>query len=472
MGRRGFMELTGAAGIAALSSSGIQPQIDTDTAERHGVLVGQRSARPALADLRNEWDTFQFVYLATDGGVYHATERDGDWRGPVSPRTNIRLVYDESDLPPAENGTHTLQDGVGYVPMGFVLHEYPLELNGTNPLLGMHGGLDGFVYSGAGSGRGAAVQGTDANFFMRDLYLHAPGATLLDLTATTSEEMLVESYSTNDAAGLGNAGSLGTIEGYKVPTFKGCNFGDFDAGLTFDGTSNKIAFFQCPIRSVSASNVDALTLAGSATTEFIDMASCYFKDVQSDTVLWRLDSRPTEALQLRGTLIDPAATFANVIVDSGGTDLRDEPGIKIATSFPLADSNIGGEIDLDSAGTVTGSATGTTITNATTAAALERMSSPSDGVLEYNAEYDSDVVAHISGAVSGSTTTFIVELQLNGSRVTRSRIPRETKGGGSPVGFAGTTRLNGLTSGDQLSAYLEDTGGSSDLTLEAFQITV
>lgn len=148
---------------------------------------------------------------------------------------NTRIVSQTSDLPFNSNtGEHELEDGTVYRFDGFVTSTSPIQLAPNSPLVGGHAGVDGFIHTGGGT----AIKGTDSNVFMRNMYGHAPGGTLFDVSGNTTTETLIQSCSFSDAAGLGNMADLGMFAGFRVPTFKSCNFENFDSGLVFDSNGN------------------------------------------------------------------------------------------------------------------------------------------------------------------------------------------------------------------------------------------
>lgn len=244
---------------------------------------------------------------------------------------NVVHVSDSSDLPPVQNGRHQLQPQTGYLFNGFITSQYGLELATQTPLAGFHGSLDGFIHTGGD----AAVYGRNVGYFAQDLYIHAPGGTVYDLSGTTQNEILVNEVNHNDAAMLGNISDMGTIDGYRVPSFEKTNFGDFNSGITFSGTSEKILFSSCPFRSVDDDNVTCFTFNG--TTEIISFVGNYVTGVQSDTEVMRV----TNADDVNGIIQYSATTHGADVTESNilvGDISVDRVGMRVSDSFPLADS--------------------------------------------------------------------------------------------------------------------------------------
>lgn len=261
---------------------------------------------------------------------------------------NVVQVSSSDDLPAVSNGRHQLEDATAYKFNGFVTSTAGLELASTSPLIGTHGGIDGFIHTGGAT----AIYGRDANYLSRDMYVHAPGGTVYDLEATQSEEMLVESISISDAAGLGNISNLGTVDGFRVPSWKGCNFEDFDAGLTFTGSPDKVFIEGCPLRGVTASSVTILEFDSNFTTDIVDLPNNYVKGVQSDTEVINVDASATinRIFQYTGTTHDSTVTESNILTGAAGSDVV---GYRVKNSFPISDSVAIANYTLDSGSTAT-----------------------------------------------------------------------------------------------------------------------
>lgn len=389
-------------------------------------------------------------------------------RLPQVSHENHTLVKRQADLPEASGGTITLESSHVYEWDGFVILDTPLEWSGITVHKGRHGGVDGVLYTGSG-----AVFRGSGYILMSDMLVSTPGADVFDMSGTVDTEILCESVTFADPAGMGKINSLGTIDTYRVPSFKGCNFEDFDDGLTFTGDIEKIFFSECPFRTVTASGVTCLTFDVDSIS-IVDIVDCYVKGVQSDTkvVDVKPGSFPSEVFQYRGTTHDSSVTKSNILTGEVGVKTV---GTKVLGSYPLRDSTVGGQVNIDTAGVVTGS--GTTPTQigsqntTTTASNLERMSSPSDGVLQYDANYDEIVTVNLHVGALGAQTIFSIYIGKNGSEITTSR----SAGLLSNVNDAETLSTSAkveLTEGDTIEAYIENEGGSDDLTAGSFVMTV
>jgi len=261
---------------------------------------------------------------------------------------NVVQIDSAADLPPVKNGRHQLEDATGYKFNGFVSSQHGLALGTRTPVLGAHGGLDGFICTGGGP----AIYGRDAGVFMRNVSVHAPGGTVFDVKGDQTTEMLAESCSYSDATDFGSIATLGSFDGLRVPTFKGCNFGDFDGGLTFTGSPDKVFIEACPLRGVTKSNVTIFTFDSEFTCEIVDMPNNYVKDVQSDTQIIDVDPSATitEVFQYRGNTHDPTVQTSNILNGAAGAQ---EPGYRVKGSFRLTDSIATVTYSLDATSTTT-----------------------------------------------------------------------------------------------------------------------
>lgn len=379
---------------------------------------------------------------------------------------NHVLVKREADLPDPSGGTTTLNSSTVYEFDGFVSLDNPLELNGICPLKGRSGGVDGILYQGSG----ALFRGS-GYFLAKDLYFGAPNEDIFDISADQTTEILVESCSFSDEAFMGNMNSLGTIDGYRVPSFKGCNFADFDDGLTFDGSPDKIFFSESPFRGVDSSGVTILTLASTIDTYIVDITDCYIKGVQSDTKVIDVKSggAPTEIFQYRGTTHDLTVTKSNILNGEVGVDTV---GTKVESCFPLKDSSVGGTLGYDGSGEVTGSGTEPTqVTTPTVAGNLERMSKASDGVLQYDAKFDEQVKVDAHLSVNGANSTFSIYIAKNGTEIPVSRMRGLLSNNSDSETISTVTKVD-MTKGDTVSIFIENDGGSTDLNVASYNLTV
>ena len=101
----------------------------------------------------------------------------------------------------------------------------------------------------------------------------------------------------------------------------------------------------------------------------------------------------------------------------------------------------------------------------------ERTSKPTEGVIRYGGKPDQKLTVHTNMSVSGANTEFAVYLGKNGSVIPRSRSLGFLANSSSPAGAVSLAEIE-LTSGDTVSAYLENTGGTKDLTAETMGLTM
>jgi len=446
LSRREFAQV-GVASLLTLPTN-VQPVQSDPNISTEGeyqsvvVLAGPKSARPAPnSDFFSRDDVtrkyYAYRYDALDTGEEAVITQDRNSWQPLN-YIQRRNIFSASDLPEPTNGTHTLDARTAYIFNGFVTSQNGLDISNGPALLGRHGSMDGFIHTG----QQTAITGTNGGFFARDLYLHAPLGQMFDLTATTSEEMLVESISMSDAAGLGNIANLGTIDGFRVPTFKGCNFEDFDAGLTFTGTPEKVHIIDSPLRGVTASGVTILEFDANLSTNIVDLPKNYVKDVQSDTEVIRVDPNATvsEIFQYTGNTHDASVTKSNILTGAAGTDVV---GYRVKNSFPITDSVAIGNYSLDSNSTATISTQATdkndgdayvTIPGATTSELNIRWTI-GDNEATYNGKKDTQtqLTATLSLGTGGGDTVATAWFR-NGSIVSGTPTRTATQGTGNAVG--------------------------------------
>jgi hypothetical protein len=377
-----------------------------------------------------------------------------------------KIINSVGDLPEADdNGEIHLTDDRAYAFHDFIMSSDTLVLGDRTPILGTHGSMAGFIHTDGGT----AIKATDDPVFLRNLYIHALGGTAFDFSADDTTEILVESVSLSDAAALGNMSDIGTVDGYRVPSFKGCNFEDFDSGFTFTGTSKKIFFSECPFRGVTADSVTVLEFDADCDTDIVDITDCYMKGLQSDTKVVDVAGTINEIFQYRGTTHNSGVTKDNILNGSVGTEAV---GTRVSDCFPLGDSDVSGSVSLDSSTTVTDSGSSATeIGGTTTLRNAERTDSPNAGELRYIGKDDrtADVTAVVS--VSGSNTEFQIAIALNGTVQSRT-----TAKGFLPNNSNAVTVTTGgnfdLTENDVLTATVENTGGNTDLTAEELNLYI
>jgi hypothetical protein len=395
--------------------------------------------------------------------------------GHIRPQTSYRTIFTEpdvhvfesNDLPSPSNGTITLENKV-YRIHGFVnLGTDNLDISNSPIFKGQHGGSDGLIYTGGGD----MLTGTDGAFFAADLSFDAPGGTIFNISGDTTTEILAESCNFADPTNLGNLASLGTIDGFRVPSFKGCNFEDFNGGLTFTGTSDKIFISESPLRGVTQSNVTILEFDANCDTDIVDLTDSYVKGVQSDTVVIDVDPSATIAdiFQYRGTTHDQTVTESNILTGAAGVG---EVGYRVESSYPLSDSGVIGELSLDSP-TETTISTQDTYTAVSGATSLgnetERVSQTSNGVLQYDGKKDVKVQITSSCTVEGgSNETYALAIAKNGTVEPTSEARIE--GTGNTPKFAGPSSIEDLTTGDTISIQVKNIDGTSNVTFDLYNL--
>lgn len=188
-------------------------------------------------------------------------------------RNNHVVVRSVEDLPTVTNGEHVLAENTYYEFNGNVVINSPLRISSGTALGGAHLSQDVIVYTGTA----AAIKSTNVGFEIKYCTVIAPNGSLLDLTGGITDEFVAE------WVGLYNCLSIGTVTGFRVPTFKNCAAENFADGITFTGTSNKIFVDASPFRN-AGENAVAIYFDENCVTRAIDIGGNYFKEFQSGAV--------------------------------------------------------------------------------------------------------------------------------------------------------------------------------------------
>lgn len=361
---------------------------------------------------------------------------------------NTKEISSVEDLPPVEDGFHQLEDMTEYRINGFVSIENGIELGTNTPVKGFHGGSSGLIYSGGGT----VFKADNQPAFINDLFVLAPNATLFDLVGGDND-LVIDSLSTKDVMQMGNIANLGVIEGFRVPSFKGCNFEDFNGGLTFTGNSDKIFIEGTPFRN-TGEDVKIFEFDAALKTGIIDIVDCYITKVQSDTevVYVHPNAIIEQQFQYRGTTHEESVTRTNII--AGSVDKNSEP-FWVTDSYPLADTTIYGSYDIDDVGTIeiTSQAVNEEDEAAyvmsdipTTAKGLARFEHTSPSQLEYVGKRKRSI--QIDYSVAGSTgdnEVLLFAMFKNGSllpgSVTRFLVQQLDFAGGSTIAGSGAGKV-------------------------------
>ena len=430
-------------------------------------MFGPESVLPGPNDAF--WDnkiSGLYLYETYEGTRYWATVENKSWN-PVNWTNNV-FVTSSEDLPSPTNGTHTLENKV-YWFVGFVTSPYGLDISNSPILLGRHAGYDGFIHTG----QNTAITGSGGNYLQDSLYIHAPGGTLYNISGDQTTEMLVTDSAFSDAAGIAPIANLGTINGFRVPTWKNCNFEDFNSGLVFDGNPDKIFVTSSPFRNVTAAGVDILTLAGTSDVAIVDFVDNYVKDVQSDTVMWRVESggEPSEVFQYRGTVHDTSFTEDNAIVGPNSSPTV-EP-YWVSDSHPVRDSSVSGELYLTGSTTVSigvqdqwYEVNGSTDTGDES----ERVTQASNGTIQYVGQKDVNVQVTVNSSFTGANgRTYEIAIAKNGTVEPASAMEVEAGGSQAPVNPS-TGAIEDLETNDTITLQVRNRDGTGDATFSAYLI--
>lgn len=386
----------------------------------------------------------------------------------IFPANDKEMVSKQSDLPDVESGFHQLEDGTTYFIDGQVTSEYGIEHNGSSMLRGLDFRNDQFVYTGTG----VAHRTRGDEFFYRDLTTVAPSGTMFDLDGqdnAEAEDDKVEMLVLDSAFQM--SADLGTIEGYKVPSFKGVSFDQWDEGITFTGSPNKVLLSGCPFRTPDSGATQAVLFDSSFTTDFIDISGGFFKRF-GGTV---------DAINFNGTLNKSGIIAANLFEDDTINDIlvnfdKTSVGWQVSNNSGLQDSRVAGIYTKDgsSATDLGGNAdTYTKITGATTAQGTpERLSHTSPNTFTYTGKDSVTVSVTVSITLDGAADNFNAAVFKNQSAVPGGDMTWQGSGVAVPVNAVVLSEVD-LTTGDEIEIYIKnEDSGDNDPTIDDMQVRV
>lgn len=376
-------------------------------------------------------------------------------------KSNHEIIRSEDDLPGEEGETHQLEDGVEYEFNGTVEIEGNIERGSGNQLKGSNWGRDIINYTGDG----ALFTGKSGEFFMRNLSVMAANGNVFDIEGTPTTEFL-----TQDCAIL-ICDAIGTITGFRTPSFTKFSFDNFDGGLTFLGEPDKIFMESSPIRN-AGENVTALTFDGDGglDLELIDINSGFFKDFHPTANAIEVTGSPvSDFAVVRGNLSDFVLEDRLVGVGRdtvrwnflGNSDVRNSTAAANMTKDASTTTDLGDSTD-----------TYTKITGATSAQRAERFTHTSPNTLTYDGAKIREVELRASVTLDGVQNDFSVAWFKNQSLIDGAEQSWEGSGVGVAVNGTvfGTTTLE---TGDELELFIKNAeDGTNDPTIDSFQAVI
>lgn len=491
--RRDFMEVSGAAGLAALSgspaprdlannlSAKIYYPTDPKTFDAFGLLIGPASGRPATSGgWLEQWDKYYFAYFSTDGQqLATITHLDRSWQTVFKARQNVEIINDASQLPNPSSGISTLDASKLYLIDGTVdiqnANIDTIDINGAT-LRGTHAAIDTLLTTGAGPLLQA--RGTDA--YISRVALSAPSGVVLDLDAQDAAAALADKQQfLFDIAVIADANDLGSITGYKAQSFKFNAFQNFDAGLTHDGDPQKVFYSESIFRN-TADSVVAITLADGITVDVVDITGNYFYNFGSSPTALDVVNGPTDG----GT--NPVSRQAAYVRNFHGSNFTqsnilsgvsfETPGWSIVSSAPLADSTVLGDYSLDSptATTISSQDTYNPVNGTTTAGTTERWKKSGDNEFQYTGKVSEVISIEVKMSIEAASTTIGVAIEYhNGtswSVLQQSEMTYETGGAGSAVA-APTSANKRFSTNDKFRVVVKDIDGTNDITVNQMNVT-
>lgn len=135
--------------------------------------------------------------------------------------------------------------------------------------------------------------------------------------------------------------------------------------------------------------------------------------------------------------------------------------------------DVSGSLVLDSPGVITGSGDGPTLIELPTTLYVPNLVEKySDGIVEYVGPTDLIDTIIVTASISGANTTFEMGVSVNGLPAEdRTETSGATAGSSKPEGITLHGELQ-LSPGDRIGVSIENTGGTTDLTVEQLKISV
>lgn len=395
---------------------------------------------------------------------------------PISyERVDYQVVQSEDDLPSPSNGVITLDSETYYEFNGLVSTSNTIEFSTNSYLSGKNWSNDGLVYTGTGS---AITNATNANVNMRFLVISCPnGGDALDISADDTTEHFMHLMA------IADVGSIGTVSGFRVPTFSKVAYEDYDSGLTLTGSSNKIFMSQNIFRSPD-SETSSVLFDGSIDTDIVDLNGNYFKDhdnTGSSAIELADGATVNEFGIIRGNAFGQNTTNRTVGFD------QTTVGWAFNSNTPIPDSSVRAQISFS------GNTTETTINNQDEWVPVVGYGANSDSVLErisYTHDNNNDTAFFTYlGQRTGRalTQTFISASPANNNQNMEFAVFRRTNSTWNVISStvtpvtlrtAGASQFLGLNTyvdasqNDDFQVRVRDTGGTGNVTINSISTTV
>lgn len=395
---------------------------------------------------------------------------------PISyERDDFQVVRSESDFPDPNNGVITLDPETYYELNGLVTTSNTIEFSQNSFLAGKNWSNDGLVYTGTGD---AITNGTNVNVNMRFMVITCPnGGTALNLSADTTTEMFLELMAISDV------GSIGTVDGFRVPTFNKVACEGYGDGVTFTGSSQKVFISQNVYRNPS-SQTSSILFDGSINTEIVDLNGTYFKghdSTSSNAIELEAGASINNFGIIRGNAFDADTSNQTVGFDSSTV------GWAFSANTPVPNSSVRAQISF------TGNTTETTINTQDEWVPIVGYGSNSGSVLEridyiHDSGNDTAFFTYLgqrtgrplaqtfisaTGNSNSQTMEFAVFRRINGTwnviSETVTPVTLRTAGASQFLGL--NTYINAST-GDDFQIRCRNTGGTSNVTINSISTTV
>jgi hypothetical protein len=395
---------------------------------------------------------------------------------PISyERDQFQVVVSETDLPDPSNGVITLEPETYYEFNGLVSTDNTIEFSQNSYLAGKNWSNDGLIYTGTGN---AITNGTNANVNMRFMVITCPnGGTALSISADQTTEHFMHLMVISDV------GSVGTVSGFRVPTFSNVAFESYDEGLTLTGSSNKVFITKNVFREPS-STTSSILFDGSINTDIVDVSGTYFKShdaTSSNAIELASGATVNDFGIVRGNAFDDSTS--NITVGFDQTTV----GWSFNSNTPIPNSSVRAQISFNN------NTTETTINTQDEWVPVVGYGANSDSVLERIAYTHDDTNDTAFFTYLGERTgralnqSFISAAPANNNQNMEFAVFRRTNSTWNiisstvtPVTLrtAGDSQFLGLNTyvdantGDDFQIRCRNTGGTGNVTINSISTTV
>lgn len=385
---------------------------------------------------------------------------------PLSTKNNQVVFDDQSQLPPVSGGTITLDQDTGYVVDGTVDISETIEFDGGGTgIYGQNWPTDQLNYTGSGT---LFTTNGDTEVFLKQLVVLASTGTVYDVSGTNTDRFICQ-----DTAHV-MCDDLGTIDGFRVPGFKLCDFTNFTSGIRYTGNPEKIYITTTPFRQASgASGTDsAIYFDPNFQTEFIQIDNSFFKQFNNNSDALNFDPNATldEFGIVKGCIFDDSVQNFTLNFDETtvGWDFIANNGI------PTSKEQIQISMtDNATATTISSTNTYTKIEGTSSADFQQRFNSPSDNEVQYDGIRPETLRVIVDMTTNASSNdTYVFALFKNDSLVDTSERKIDVGQRSNTINNVSINTYIDFNTDDNLDVRVKNEDSTSNITVEQMTLTV